>query len=258
MGTSGGPATAGGSPLVDDPQYKAPEQFQGDPVDARVDIFALGVIGHEMLTGRNPFLGGVSGSSSSAAYRIMYLPYPEIEKGTIPGLNEDARLVIKAAMTKDLEARFPDARSFLQALAAVRRSVNMAVPIAATAAGGGWRGFLDSASYQLFEAQRSPAPYVVAALLVIVGLAVAIFVVSERAQDTVASRRPQSFRARPHQPACLQRSPRKPRRPSPTPPRRPRPTPPRPRPWPRSRPCPRSRHQAWPPPRRQRPSFRQE
>ena len=51
MGASGGPAPGVAGKMLDHPQYKAPEQFHGDPVDARADIFALGVSAHEMLTG---------------------------------------------------------------------------------------------------------------------------------------------------------------------------------------------------------------
>ena len=55
--TQGGTLTAGGT-IVGTPAYMSPEQLRGDTVDARADVFSLGVMAYEMLLARLPYGGG--------------------------------------------------------------------------------------------------------------------------------------------------------------------------------------------------------
>jgi len=96
------------------PGYMAPEQIAGQPVDARADLFAVGVMAHEMLTGRNPY-GATEGTAATAVmYRIVHEPLPALGVRTPAGVDIDA--VLAVATAKDPAQRFADAGSFRAAL----------------------------------------------------------------------------------------------------------------------------------------------
>ena len=54
-------------------QYLAPEQLQGEPADPRTDLYALGVVAFELLTGRLPFTGE---TPMAIAYQHLHEPMP--------------------------------------------------------------------------------------------------------------------------------------------------------------------------------------
>jgi serine/threonine protein kinase len=55
--TTGPEAPDGGSLISGTPYYMSPEQARGEPTDERTDLYALGVIVHQMLTGAKPYTG---------------------------------------------------------------------------------------------------------------------------------------------------------------------------------------------------------
>ena len=88
--------------IVGTPSYMSPEQIQGIRVDARADIFSLGVIIYEMLTGKRPFEGD---HITTIVYKIMNEEPTNIRemKRDLP---EGFEQVIKKALEKDANKRY--------------------------------------------------------------------------------------------------------------------------------------------------------
>jgi serine/threonine protein kinase/formylglycine-generating enzyme required for sulfatase activity/dienelactone hydrolase len=95
------------------PSYMSPEQARGDEVDARTDLWSLGVVLYEMLTGRLPFRGG---NESAVIHSILHeLPRPARElREDIPAALE--RVVIRA-LEKDMDRRYGSADELRKDLA---------------------------------------------------------------------------------------------------------------------------------------------
>jgi serine/threonine-protein kinase PpkA len=72
-----GSALTGTGNIIGTPHYMAPEQAKGLDVDGRVDQYALAVVGHQILTGKQPF----DGSSHSILYKHVFEPPPRIFEG---------------------------------------------------------------------------------------------------------------------------------------------------------------------------------
>jgi len=92
--------------------YLAPEQIQGGEVDGRADIFALGVVGYELLTGVRPFAGS---SLSNVLYRILN-DEPEPPAKISAACPPDLDGVIRRAMAKAPGERWQSARELGDAL----------------------------------------------------------------------------------------------------------------------------------------------
>lgn len=88
----------------------APEQARGDVVDLRADLYAVGVVAYELLTGRLPFDG-----KDALALAVMHAndPIPRL-----PSSKQRWQAWIDRAMAKDREQRFPSAEAMLAALPA--------------------------------------------------------------------------------------------------------------------------------------------
>ena len=88
------------------PAYMSPEQTSGRPLDHRTDIFSLGVLLHEMATGRRPFEGTSSAELVSAILRDT----PPSVTDVRPDLPSDLARVIRRCLEKDPRRRLQTAR----------------------------------------------------------------------------------------------------------------------------------------------------
>jgi len=94
------------------PSYMSPEQVKGKPVDGRTDIFSLGVVLYEMLTGEKPFPGQ---SITTVIYKIVNedpVPPRQLNPSIHPGLNE----IVLRALAKEPEQRYQSCREMLEDL----------------------------------------------------------------------------------------------------------------------------------------------
>jgi TolB-like protein len=92
--------------------YMSPEQVRGKRADARSDIFALGCILYEMVTGRRAF----NGETTAEVLVAILKEDPEDPAIHSRDLSEEARLIILRSLAKEPEARFESARDLAFAL----------------------------------------------------------------------------------------------------------------------------------------------
>jgi serine/threonine protein kinase len=98
--TTGAPLTEEGI-IVGTYPYMAPEQLEGKPVDGRTDLFALGAILYEMVTGQRPFLGDSRASLIAAIMSSQPRPMRELVPLTPPSLDR----VVRRCLEKDPDER---------------------------------------------------------------------------------------------------------------------------------------------------------
>ncbi|HEX6777044.1 MAG TPA: protein kinase, partial [Ktedonobacterales bacterium] len=100
--------------FVGSPEYAAPEMVTGQSADHRVDIYALGIMLYQMLTGRLPFVG--SNAMALLVQRVQQeAPAP---RSINPAISPAVEAVIMKAMAKTPAARYQSATELVQALKA--------------------------------------------------------------------------------------------------------------------------------------------
>jgi eukaryotic-like serine/threonine-protein kinase len=102
--------------------YMAPEQIRGEPVDGRTDLFALGVVLHELATGNRPFPGRTAADVTSAILRDPPVSVRKA-KAELPLMFEQ---IIERCLAKEPVARFQSADELKTALRDLQRTIEEA------------------------------------------------------------------------------------------------------------------------------------
>ncbi|NIM59608.1 MAG: protein kinase [Candidatus Aminicenantes bacterium] len=106
--------------IIGTPEYMSPEQVEGKEVDLGSDIYSLGVILYEMMTGKLPFEGDTS-LSIALKHKTEEPPDPLHYNSQIP---EDLSQLILRCMKKDKNKRYKDAKELLSELARIEEGVS--------------------------------------------------------------------------------------------------------------------------------------
>ncbi|MFN2431765.1 MAG: tetratricopeptide repeat protein, partial [Gemmatimonadota bacterium] len=139
--------------VVGTPDYLSPEQVAGDPVDGRSDLYALGIVLYEMLTGQLPFRGG--SQAEILAQRLAGRPRDPADTGiSVPA---KLRAILRRTMERNPQRRYQTARELIEDLdragvpRPAARSLRSAVVVstAVLALAGAWA---------LWQSARKPAP----------------------------------------------------------------------------------------------------
>ena len=101
------------------PEYMSPEQVMGSPVDGRTDIYSLGIVLYEMVTGRTPYKAD---TPMAIAIKLVNDPLPR-PRQYVPGLPPQAEQVIFKALAKQTDDRYLDMGAFAVALEGLSASV---------------------------------------------------------------------------------------------------------------------------------------
>jgi serine/threonine-protein kinase len=97
------------------PPYMSPEQFSGRPIDARSDIYSLGVMAYEMLTGKLPFAANTPWEW--ATQHMTQAPIPLESHAEGMRAPAEMRRAVLRALAKEPEARFQTVKDFVDAFA---------------------------------------------------------------------------------------------------------------------------------------------
>ena len=106
-------------------QYLSPEQAQGRSVDARSDLYSIGIVLYELLTGRVPF-----DAESPVSVALMQVSEPPmLPRELVPTIPPAAEAVVLRAMEKDPAHRYQTADEFIAALESARAAPQVVPPM---------------------------------------------------------------------------------------------------------------------------------
>jgi tetratricopeptide (TPR) repeat protein len=102
--------------------YASPEQVRGEPVDARTDVWAVGVLLHELLTGAAPF---TAPTQQALLHNILVAEPPPLRHRA--GISPDLAAVVDRALAKDRDRRYASAQALLADLRALQAGAPVSV-----------------------------------------------------------------------------------------------------------------------------------
>jgi eukaryotic-like serine/threonine-protein kinase len=155
-------------------QYLSPEQAQGQPVDARSDLYSIGIILYEMLTGRVPFTG--DSAVSIALKHVNEFPQPLRELR--PDIHPALEAAVMRALSKDPAQRYQTAEEFIAALEEARAAIRSGGAAGHTA---GWAPVVPPPE----EESRRRWPWATLVLLLLLGGALLAFLLTRPDQVKV-------------------------------------------------------------------------
>jgi len=105
--------------IVGTPFYMSPEQIEGRILDGRSDIFSIGVLLYEMLTGTRPFAGE---NLPTIVYKIIHKvpPPPSLENEVLPTFLDE---IVERALAKDPVDRYPTVKNLRQDLVKLQKEI---------------------------------------------------------------------------------------------------------------------------------------
>lgn len=107
--------------IMGTPAYMSPEQGSGSDIDHRSDIYSLGIVLYEMVTGRVPY---TAETPVAVVFKHIQDPLPSIHKFN-PDLPDSVELILRKALAKSPEDRYQTAEDFV-------RSIQTAIPVSSS------------------------------------------------------------------------------------------------------------------------------
>ena len=138
-------------------RYMSPEQARGAPVDKRTDIWSLGVVLYEMITGHAPFTGDTPREAMASILEMEPPPLTSYIAQTPAELQQ----IVSKALSKEREKRYQSAHELLEALKSLRRGMEFKAELERSTAAPSWLRWTRS-------------PIAVALLLLVAALALAL------------------------------------------------------------------------------------
>jgi serine/threonine protein kinase len=107
--------------IIGTPSYMSPEQFIGESVDSRTDLFSAGIVLYQLLTGTHPFVG-----SPAVVMRKILNETPKPPSDLVSSLSPEIDAIVLKALARHPDERFASASQWQRVLRAVSQSLDTA------------------------------------------------------------------------------------------------------------------------------------